>query len=134
MKRMKKICLQRECFFGTILLFVLAILLYYFPIYGVIWLLPDRLFLIGDIIYKVINPFTLAPIIVGGMFWWIDFMYGIIEIKILFGILYAFSLCISFSLVPSIVSFNEIFKYCGVFLMIVLNLRTSLVKKHIKHA
>ena len=89
------------------ILFLCMIIFYYFPIYGVIWLLPDKLFMLGDLLYQIINPFTIAPAIIGFIFMIINIKYKDIVLKMLFLISYILSILLSGFLIPVMISLKE---------------------------
>lgn len=74
---------------------ICVFLIYYFPIYGIIWVSDDKLLAIGDKIYAVISPFTLAPIIVEIFLLGIFIFYTNLILRIIFGIMYIVSFFLS---------------------------------------
>ncbi len=70
---------------------ICVFLIYYFPIYGIIWISDDKLLAMGDKIYAVISPFTLAPIIVEIFLLGIFIFYTNLILRIIFGIMYIVS-------------------------------------------
>lgn len=103
------------------ILFLCMIIFYYFPIYGVIWLLPDKLFMLGDLLYQIINPFTIAPAIIGFIFMIINIKYKDIVLKMLFLISYILSILLSGFLIPVMISLKETYVYIPSLLVIGLN-------------
>lgn len=90
--------LQKHFFGYYIIPAILEVLflIYYFPIYGVVFISSEKvIFTLGDVLYQIINPFFLAPIVVGVEMLLIFVFYRSIIHRIVFTISYLISLFFS---------------------------------------
>lgn len=84
-------------------------LIYYFPIYGVVFISSEKVLLtLGDILYRIISPFSLAPIVVGLEMLLIYIFYKSIIHRFIATIFYLISLFFS---VVGVMGYTSIFDY-----------------------
>lgn len=77
--------------------------------------------MLGDLLYQIINPFTIAPAIIGFIFMIINIKYKDIVLKMLFLISYILSILLSGFLIPVMISLKETYVYIPSLLVIGLN-------------
>ena len=84
-------------------------LIYYFPIYGVVFISSEKVLLtLGDILYRIINPFFLAPIVVGVEMLLIYIFFKSIIHRLVATIFYLISLFFS---VVGVIGYTSLFDY-----------------------
>lgn len=97
--------------YAIVLLYVAAYIVYYFPLYGTIWINSHNLFLMGDKLYNAINPFKVAPYFSGLFLLWICVMHRDIILKVFFYILYLTTLGVSLYYITGITTKSEYVMY-----------------------
>ena len=94
--------------FVTPAILIIIFLIYYFTFYGAMWISDAGMLTFGDRIYKVISPFSIAPIIIELFFLVILIFYSSLILKIIFAAMYMVS--IFFSLV-AIMGYTSIWDF-----------------------
>lgn len=102
---------------------LIMILSYYFPMYGVIWFLPDRLYRAGDLLYYYLNPFTTSPVIIGILCIFINLRYKECIIKIIFLLLLLWSIIITGFMVVNEVMIIEMYRYIPLVFVVGVNIK-----------
>lgn len=73
---------------------IIIFLIYYLPMYGIVFLPSEKLYVLADL-YEVVNPYSVAPIIVGGFLIFAFIFYTGLIFRSVFCAMYAASIFFS---------------------------------------